>query len=171
MKVLLLLAVLAAPVGAVSAQTTPAALAQRINKLMRDPAEPDTELKVVLSDCHITQLIRQYRTNAKTDATTIEVSHRKNGGDWSVRSDETVQFELTLGSEWSQVTALTYALQHTEKTNQPYYVVKVNRRTKSGSGSTSSTTLELPLYTPDEAQVQGVVHDLEKLRRSCGGRP
>ncbi|MFD2785796.1 hypothetical protein [Hymenobacter rubripertinctus] len=171
MKLLFLTALLSGP--AALAQTTPppptAALAHRINQLMRDPAEPDTELKVVLTDCHITQVVRQYRPNPTPDATTVQVSHQKNGGNWSVRSDETVTFELTLGSEWSQVTALTYALQHAEKTGRPYYTVQVNRRTKSENGS-SSTTLELPLYTPDEAVARDVVRQLEQLRQGCGGR-
>ena len=170
MKLLLLAALLGGPAALAQPAPTPTVLAHRINQLMRDPAEPDTELTVVLSNCHITQLIRQYRPSPKADATTVRVSHQKNGGSWSVRSDETVQFELTLGSEWSQVTALTYTLQHAENTGTPYYTVKVNRRTKTENGS-SSTTLELPLYTTDEAVARDVVRQLEQLRRNCGGRP
>ena len=169
MKLLLFAAALLGGPAAL-AQTAPPALAHRINQLMRDPDEPETELRVMLTDCHITQLVRQYRAKPKADATTVQVSHQKNGGNWSVRSDETVAFELTLGSEWSQVSALTYELHHAEKTGAPYYVVKVNRRTRSETGS-SSTTLELPLYTPDEAVARDVVRQLEQLRRGCGGQP
>ncbi|MBT9393194.1 hypothetical protein KLP40_08460 [Hymenobacter sp. NST-14] len=167
MKLLLFaVALLGGPVAL--AQPAPAALAHRINQLMRDPAEPETELKVVLTDCHITQRVRQYRARPKADATTVQVSHQKNGGNWSVRTDGAVAFELTLGSEWRQVAALTYTLHHADKTGAPYYVVTVNRRTQSATGS-ANTTLELPLYTADEALVRDVVGQLEQLRRGCGG--
>ncbi|WP_139925424.1 hypothetical protein [Hymenobacter sp. DG01] len=172
MKTLLLAAALLAA-SAASAQTASsnAALAKRLNQLMRNPAAPETEVRAVLDGCHFTQIIRKHRTEGKPDeAVVFLVSHQKNGADWAVESDDKVEFELKLGVEWSQVTSLTYAPALDEKTNRRYFEVKIKRErsTKDGSG-TNTTTLELPLYTPDEAVARDVVRQLEQVRRHCGG--
>ncbi|RSK37293.1 hypothetical protein [Hymenobacter metallilatus] len=146
-----------------------AGLAQRLNQLMRDPKEPETEVRVVLSDCHFTQIIRKYRTRPAEGATSIQVSHEKNGGEWAVKSNDKVEFELKLGSDWNQVTALTYAPATREKTGEKYYELKIERARKE-KDSSNTTTFELPLHTTDEAVVQSLVRQLEQVRRNCGGR-
>ncbi|MDU0369697.1 hypothetical protein ACFPAF_04770 [Hymenobacter endophyticus] len=156
-------------VGWAQSATSPAALAQRINQLMRDPEEPDTEVRVAFSDCHFTQTIRKYRPQPANSATTVQVSHRKNGGEWAVRSDEKVEFELKLGSDWQQITELTYAPAHREKTGGLYYQLKLKRERKE-KGSSNTTNFELPLYTTNEATVQTLVRQLNQLRRNCGGQ-
>ncbi|GGG27395.1 hypothetical protein [Hymenobacter glacieicola] len=170
MKTLLLVAGLLLA-SAASAQTTPtaAALTKRLNHLMHRPGETDTEIRAVLEGCHFTQIIRKHRLDGKQEATAFQVSHRKNGADWAVKSDEKVEFELKLGVEWSQVTSLTYAPAQDEKTQQRYYEVKIRRERPSKDGSgTNSTTLELPLYTTDERVARDVVQQLEQVRRQCG---
>ncbi|GAB2772616.1 opacity protein-like surface antigen [Hymenobacter luteus] len=172
MKTLLLVAALLAT-SAASAQTasSDAALAKRLNQLMRDPAAPETEVRAVLDGCHFTQVIRKYRSaGQQNEAVVFQVSHQKNGADWAVKSDDKVEFELKLGVEWSQVTSLTYAPALDEKTNRRYFEVKIKRErtAKNGSG-TNSTTLELPLYTSDEAVARDLVRQLEQVRRRCAG--
>ncbi|MET4105645.1 hypothetical protein [Hymenobacter sp. UYP22] len=153
------------------AQATPssAALAQRINQLMRDPKEPDTEVRVAFSDCHFTQIIRKYRSQPANTTTTVQVSHQKNGGEWAVRSDEKVEFELKLGSDWQQITELTYAPAHRKNTNELYYQLKIKRERKE-KGSSNITNFELPLYTTSEATVQTLVRQLNQLRSNCSGQ-
>lgn len=154
--------------GWAQSSTSPAGLAQRLNQLMHDPKEPDTEVRVALSDCHFTQLIRKYRARPDEGATTIQVSHQKNGGEWAVKSNDKVEFELKLGSDWNQITALTYAPATREKTGEKYYELKIKREQKGKNGS-SNTSFELPLYTSDEALVRDLVRQLEQVRRNCSG--
>lgn len=174
MKTLLLAAALLAA-SAASAQTTSssadAALTKRLNQLMRDPADPETEVRAVLNNCHFTQIIRKYRAAGKQQESVVfQVSHQKNGADWAVKSDDKVEFELKLGVEWSQVTSLTYAPALDEKTNRRYFEVKIKRERPARDGSgTNSTNLELPLYTSDEAVARDVVRQLEQVRRRCNG--
>ncbi|RPD49658.1 hypothetical protein DNI29_02325 [Hymenobacter sediminis] len=168
---LLAAALLTASVASAQTTSSNANLAKRLNQLMRDPKEPETEVRAVLDGCHFTQVIRKYRPEGKKEeATAFQVSHQKNGADWAVKSDDKVEFELKIGVEWSQVTSLTYAPTYDEKTNQRYYEVKIKREhaTKDGSG-TNSTTLELPLYTTDEAVARDIVRQLEQVRHRCGG--
>lgn len=170
MKPYLFTALLALPTLSL-AQTaaSPAMLARQLNQLMRDPQEPDTEVQIAFSDCHFTQLIRKYRTQPTNGATTVQVSHQKNGGEWAVKSDDKVEFELKLGSDWNQITALSYAPAKREKTGETYYELKIRRERKEGDTS-STTSFELPLYTTNEATVRTLVRQLEQLRRNCGGR-
>ncbi|TGD81612.1 hypothetical protein [Hymenobacter wooponensis] len=140
------------------------ALTRRLNELARNPDEPTTEVRAQLSNCHFTEVIRKYRTEA-SGAGTFQVSHQKNGADWAVKSDNKVEFELRMGVEWSQVTALTFAPAHDNETNRRYYEIKITRRPP---GKDDTTTLEMPVYTTDEAVVRDLVQRLEKVRRSCG---
>ncbi|MBX0291471.1 hypothetical protein K3G63_13560 [Hymenobacter sp. HSC-4F20] len=171
MKTLFLAAALLAA-SAASAQTasSDAALTKRLNQLMRDPAAPETEVQALLDNCHFTQIIRKYRTAGKQNESAVfQVSHQKNGADWAVKSDDKVEFELKLGVEWSQVTSLTYAPALDEKTNRRYFEVKIKRERAAPNGSgTSSTTLELPLYTSNEAVARDILRQLEQVRRRCG---
>lgn len=170
MKTYLLAVLLGCPLlGTAQTSTSSAALARQLNQLMRDPEKSETEIRVLLTDCHFTQLIRKYRTQPTDGTTSIQVSHEKNGADWAVKSNDKVEFELKLGSDWSQVTGIAYAPATRDKTGQPYYQLKIRREQKA-SGSSNRTTFELPLYTSDEAVVRELVHQLDQVRRSCGGR-
>ncbi|QJX46393.1 hypothetical protein HMJ29_05365 [Hymenobacter taeanensis] len=150
------------------AQSTPEvqALTRRLNELARNPDEPATEVRAQLSNCHFTEVIRKYRRDGSASGA-FQVSHQKNGADWAVKSDDKVEFELRLGVEWSQVTALTYAPAHDEEKNRHYYEIKITRRPP---GKNDSTTLEMPVYTTDEAVVRDLVQRLEKIRRSCSAK-
>jgi opacity protein-like surface antigen len=168
MKKLLLAALLLAGTAA-QAQTSAEvqALTRRLNELAHDPSEPATEIKATLSNCHFTEVIRKYRTAGSGESGNFQVSHQKNGSDWAVKSDDKVEFELRLGVEWSQVTSLTYAAAHDDKKNSHYYEIKIKRQ---APGTDNSTTLEMPVYTADEAVVRDLVQRMEKVRRSCGAK-
>ncbi|WP_426493430.1 hypothetical protein [Hymenobacter sp. 102] len=155
--------------GWAQAASSTTTLAQRLNQLMRDPQEPETELRVGFSDCHFTQVIRKYRPQPASGATAIQVSHQKNGSEWAVKTDDRVEFELKLGTDWAQVQEITYAPARREKTNERYYEITIRRQKKTAQSS-SNTTFELPLYTANEAEVQRLTAQLNQLRRTCAGR-
>ncbi|TGE09747.1 hypothetical protein [Hymenobacter fodinae] len=167
MKKLFLAGLLLAGASAQAQSTTEVqALTRRLNELARDPDEPETEVRAQLSNCHFTEVIRKYRTDGSSSGA-FQVSHQKNGADWAVKSDDKVEFELRMGVEWSQVTALTYAPAHNEEKNRRYYEIKITRRPP---GKSDTTTLEMPVYTSDEAVVRDLVQRLEKVRRSCAAK-
>ncbi|SNC76123.1 hypothetical protein SAMN06265337_3226 [Hymenobacter gelipurpurascens] len=169
MKKLLLLAglLLAGTVAQAQSSAEVQALTRRLNELARDPDEPATEIRATLSNCHFTEVIRKYRTAGSGESGNFQVSHQKNGADWAVKSDDKVEFELRLGVEWSQVTSLTYVPAHNDKKDRHYYEIKIKRQPP---GKSDSTTLEMPVYTTDEAVVRDLVQRLEKVRRSCGAK-
>lgn len=170
MKTYLLAAFLSLPALSVaqSSASSTAGLARQLNQLLHDPQEPEMEVRVLLTDCHFTQLIRRYRTRPAEGTTSIQVSHEKNGADWAVKSDDKVEFELKLGSDWEQITSLTYAPATHEKTGQRYYELKIRRERKE-NGRSANATFELPLHTTDEAVVRDLVSRLNQVRRNCGG--
>ena len=86
-----------------------------------------------------------------------------------MKSNDKVEFELKLGSDWNQVTGIAYAPATRDKTGLSYYQLKIRREQKV-PGSSNGTTFELPLYTSDEAVVRELVRQLDQMRRSCGGR-
>lgn len=168
MKKLLLAGLLLAGTAAHAQTSTEVQnLTRRLNELARNPDEPGTEINASLTNCHFTEVIRKYRTKGNGEAGNFQVSHQKNGADWAVKSDDKVEFELRMGVEWSQVTSLTYAPAHDDKKNRRYYEIKIKRQPP---GKDDSTTLEMPVYTTDEAVVRELVQRLEKVRRSCGAR-
>ncbi|MCA8832083.1 hypothetical protein [Hymenobacter pini] len=169
MKTYVLALLLSVPAAGWAQTISSAALAQRLNQLMRDSQEPETEVRVSFTDCHFTQVIRKYRTKPANEATAIQVSHQKNGAEWAVKTDDRVEFELKLGSDWAQVQELTYAPAHCDKTHELYYKINIRRQQKTAQSS-SNTTFELPLYTTNEAEVQRLVKQLNQLRSNCGGR-
>jgi hypothetical protein len=167
MKKLFLAGLLLAGASAQAQSTTEVqALTRRLNELARNPDEPATDIRAQLSNCHFTEIIRKYRTEGSGGGA-FQVSHQKNGADWAVKSDDKVEFELRMGVEWSQVTTLAYAPAHDDKTDRRYYEIKITRRPP---GKNDTTTLEMPVYTTDEALVRDLVQRLEKVRRSCAAK-
>jgi opacity protein-like surface antigen len=160
---LLLLASLLILVSNTSAQTSPAtekqALARQLNQLLRDPRKPSQDVKLELSGCHVQQTIRDTDADVRMSQP-VAVSVSKGSSDWSVNLDNG-RFELKMGFDWQDVTALTYA-PDTDDDGHRSYELRVKRQAKN-----SSTTTTMTLYTTDEAAVKELVRRLEQLRQSC----
>ena len=90
----------------------------------------------------------------------VAVSVSKGSSDWSVNLDNG-RFEMKMGFDWQDVSALTYA-PDTDDDGRHFYELRVKRQAK-----TSTTTTTMSLYTTDEAVVKNVVHRLEQLRLGC----
>ena len=163
MKTLVLLAVnLLVLAGATSAQTVSAtekqALAKQLNELMRDPKKPKQEVKLDLSGCHVQQIIRDQGADVRLSEP-VAVSVNKGGSDWSVNLDNG-KFEMKMGFEWSEVTAITYAAGTDD--DHRTYDLKVKRQSKN-----SNTTTSMSLYTSNKTLVKELVRRLEAVRQSC----
>ena len=149
--------------GSTSAQTSPAtekqALARQLNQLLRDPRKPSQEVKLELSGCHVQQTIRDTDADVRMSQP-VAVSVSKGSSDWSVNLDNG-RFEMKMGFDWQDVTALSYA-SDTDDDGRQFYELRVKRQAKN-----SSTTTTMTLYTTDEAVVKSVVRQLEQLRQGC----
>jgi opacity protein-like surface antigen len=161
MKTLVLLAA-SLLAGAASAQTISAtekqALAKQLNELMRDPKKPKQEVKLELSGCHVQQTIRDKGADVRMSEP-VAVSVNKGGSDWSVNLDDG-KFEMKMGFDWREVTAITYALN--TNNDRRTYDLKVKRHSKN-----SDTTTSMSLYTSNETLVKDLVRRLEAVRQSC----
>lgn len=150
-------------VGSASAQTSTTpdkqALARQLNQLLRDPRKPSQEVKLELSGCHVQQTIRDTDADVRMSRP-VNVSVSKGSSDWSV-SLENGRFEMKMGFDWRDVTALTYA-PDTDDDGRHVYELRVKRQAKNGS-----TTTAMSLYTTDEAVVKDLVGRLEKVRQGC----
>jgi len=162
MKTLVLLASLLALASTASAQTVSSsekqALAKQLNELMGDPKKPKQEVKLELTGCHVQQTIRDTEADVHMSQP-IAVSVNKGGSDWSVNLDNG-KFEMKMGFEWSEVTAITYAAGTDD--NRHTYDLKVKRQSKN-----SNTTTSMSLNTSNETLVKELVRRLEAVRRSC----
>ncbi|WBA40796.1 hypothetical protein [Hymenobacter canadensis] len=164
MKLLVLLFVgLLVQSGAASAQTTvkteKQALARQLNELLRDPRKPSQEVTLELSGCHVLQTVRDTDADVRMSQP-VAVSVSKGSSDWSVNLDNG-RFEMKMGFDWPDVTALTYA-PDTDDDGRRIYELRVKRQAKN-----ASTTITMSLYTTNEALVKDIVRRLEQLRQSC----
>lgn len=159
---LLFLGASLAVAGTAAAQTVSVAekqaLARQLNQLLRDPKKPKQEVSVTLNGCHVQQLIRDTDADVQMSQP-VNVSVSKGSSDWAVNVGNG-RFEMKMGFDWQEVTALTYEL-NTDDTPRTYQL-KVKRQSKSGS-----LTTDMTLHTPDEAVVKDLVRRLEKVRQSC----
>ncbi|MBD2766929.1 hypothetical protein IC235_03365 [Hymenobacter sp. BT664] len=162
MKTSALLLVLFGAAGAAQAQVPPAetqAVAQQLNRLMRNPQNPNQEVTLTLNGCGGEQLIRDRGAKAHTSQP-LGLSFNRGKSGWAVKMDNGI-FEMKMSFEWADVTALTYE-PATDDDGQKHFQVKANSRKKG-----SSISLEFPLYTTNEAVVKEVVGRLEKVRQGC----
>ncbi|UYZ62642.1 hypothetical protein [Hymenobacter weizhouensis] len=134
-------------------------LSRQLSQLLRDPAQPNQEVRLDLEGCHVQQLIRDQKADVKTSRP-VSVSVSKGSSDWAVNVADG-KFEMRLGFEWRDVTAITYEPERNDE-GQRVFELRIQRRTRS-----STTTSELTLHTTDEAQVKDLMRRLEKLRQSC----
>jgi len=158
-KLLMFLAVLLYSSSMVHAQTAETqALAKRLNQLMRDPTKPKQEVRIVLADCHVEQIIRDNDADVKTSKP-ISVSFGSGGSGWAANVANGA-FEMKMSFAWQDVTTITYEPE-TEKDGRKHFQLLI----KKGDNS-----FDMPLFTSDEATVRDLVQRLKKLRRSCGGK-
>ncbi|WP_156109192.1 hypothetical protein [Hymenobacter sp. APR13] len=164
MKLLfLLLMSLLVPAGTAAAQTMSAtdrqALVRQLNHLLHDPRKPSQEVKLELSGCHVQQTIRDTKADVQMNQP-VAVSVSKGSSDWAVNLDNG-RFELKMGFDWQDVTALSY-VPDTDDDGRRSYELRVKRHSKN-----TDITTTMSLYTTDEAVVKDLVRRLEQLRRSC----
>lgn len=147
------------------------ALSKQLNRLVQDPKpEERTEIKVSLADCGVRQTIRKYRSPNNDGSLNISVSNSKNGSSWAARSDDKVDFELSLGLDWREIGAVSYSLIKAETKDPAHYELKLLRRPASQGGQKSGIdAITLPIYTTSEAEVSEVVRRLRGLQRQCTG--
>ena len=176
MRKLTIFLALAAPLLTVSAHAqAPAAevqtLTKQLNRLVVDPQPEDrTEVRVSLADCGVRQTIRKYRSADNGGSLNISVSNSKNGSSWAARSNDKVEFELSLGLDWSEIGAVSYTLVKAEAKDPAHYELKLLRRPAAKGGSKSGVdSITLPLYTSSEAEVTDVVRRLRSVQRHCTG--
>ena len=95
--------------NAAQAQVTAAetqALSKQLDQLMRNPKKPKQDVHLVLNGCQAQQIIRDRDADVQM-ANPLAVSYGGNSG-WAVKVDNGV-FEMKMGLNWADVTALTYA--------------------------------------------------------------
>jgi hypothetical protein len=164
MKLLVLLFIsLWVPVSTISAQAVSIAerqaLVRQLNQLLRDPRQPSQEVKLELSGCHVQHTIRDTDADVHMSQP-VAVSVSKGKSDLSVNLADG-RFELKMGFDWQDVTALSYA-PDTDEAGRHTYELRVQRQAKN-----SNTTTTMTLYTTDEAVVKDVVRRLDKVRQGC----
>ncbi|WP_046246376.1 hypothetical protein [Hymenobacter terrenus] len=167
---LLVLALLGTTGPAAHAQATPAetkAVAQQLNRLMRNPKKPKQDLTLTMSGCHAEHIVRDRGADVKT-STPLGLSFNSGKSGWAMKMDNGV-FEMKMSFDWADVTALTYE-RATDDDGQKHFQIKLNNHKKDSKGSSGpSVSFELPLYTTDEAVVKAMTARLEKVRQGCGG--
>ncbi|OON67796.1 hypothetical protein [Hymenobacter sp. CRA2] len=146
------------------------ALTKRLNELMRDEQEPRTEAVVSLAGCGVRETVRKYRSANNPTSMNVSVSKSKDGSSWGVRTNDKVEFELSLGLDWSEIGAVSYQAQQREKDGRRYYELKLLRRPAADGKTAGLDSIDLPLYTQNEQEVAALVRRLGALRRQCSGQ-
>ncbi|MCC3156614.1 hypothetical protein LJ737_05155 [Hymenobacter sp. 15J16-1T3B] len=148
------------------------ALTKQLNRLMVDPKpEEPAEVLVSLANCGVRQTVRKYRTPNNPSSLNISVGNSKNGSSWDAKTDAKVEFELSLGLDWSEIGAVSYTLMKAEAKDPAHYELKLLRRPAAQGGSKSGIdAITLPLYTTSEAEVSDVVRRLRSVQRHCTGQ-
>lgn len=159
MKTLFLLLAGLLLTGAAQAQTSAAdkqALANQLNKLMRNPAKPAEEVRLVFSGCHVQQIIRDRDADVNM-AQPVAVSYSKGGSGWAASLADKM-LELKFDFDWSEVTSISYAKEEDSR----YYQLNLKRHKQNSDNNFSAT-----LYTTNETTVRDLVRRLELVRQSC----
>ena len=159
-KLLLLVVVLVYSAGTAQAQSAETqALAKRLNQLMRDPAKAKQEVSVVLTDCHVEQVVRDNDADVKVSKP-ISVSYGSDQSGWAAKVANGA-FEMKMSFAWKEVTSITYEPE-TEKDGRKHFQLLIK--------NDNDNSFDMPLFTNDEATVRDLVQRLKKVRQSCGGK-
>jgi opacity protein-like surface antigen len=132
-------ALLAGSAQAQVSATETQALSKQINQLMRNPSKPKQEVRLTLGGCHAEQLIRDRDADMQMSGP-LAVSYGSGKSGWAVKMDNGI-FELKMDFDWADVTDLSYR-SAVDDDEQKHYQIKITKRKK---GSTSSTSVDLPL--------------------------